>query len=87
MPHPEHMEAGSMELIATISAQQFASDTQRRTQRADQCGADASAMWAIALTSPTVSAALGFRAAQESGSGRSRVEANSPAATQTVGGA
>ena len=87
MAHPEHMESGSMELIASISAQQFASDTQRRTQRADQLAGDAAAMWAVALTTPTTSSAMAQRIATEAGSGRTRIESNSPAGSQTIGGA
>jgi hypothetical protein len=43
-------------------------------------------MWAIAMTSPTVMAAQGMKIASEAGSGRSRIEANSPAGAQTTGG-
>ena len=87
MAHPEHMENGSMQLISTISAQQFASDTQRRTQRADQLSADSAAMWSLSLTTPTVNSAMGQRIATEAGSGRTRIESNSPAGSQTIGGA
>lgn len=62
----------------TAMANEFGACAARRTQRFDQLGADAASMWAVALTSPTVSAGLGYRTAIESGSGRTRVEANRP---------
>lgn len=55
----------------TLSAE-FSASAARRTQRADQLSGDAQAMWSIAMTSPTVSSAMGLRTAQESGSGAAR---------------
>lgn len=52
-----------------------------RLRRMDQLSGDSSSMWAVALTSPTVSSALGFRTAAESGSSRTRAETNAPAST------
>ena len=52
--------------LSGMSAEVAAAST-RRTMRADQLAADAGSMWAVALTSPTISAAMGFRVAQQSG--------------------
>lgn len=38
----------------------------RRIVRADQLAGDSAAMWAVALTSPTILAGMGFRVAQQS---------------------
>ena len=51
---------------------------------ADQLAADSQRMWAIAMTTPTVNAALGFRTATEAGSGRTRLEANRPPETSAA---
>jgi|GEM_PF-4029976 len=39
----------------------------RRISRADQLQGDADRMWAVAMTTPTVLAGMGFRVAQQSG--------------------
>lgn len=62
-------------------ASEFTASNARRTHRADQTAADASAMWAIAMTTPTQNNALSLRTATESGSGRTRAETNEPYAT------
>ena len=62
-----------------ILSRAFAASAQRRTDAADQLASDSQRMWSIAMTSPTVSSAMGFRTATESGSGRTRLEANRPA--------
>jgi hypothetical protein len=64
-----------------LANQAFAASADRRTSRADQLSGDSQAMWAVALTSPTVMAGLGMRVATESGAGRTRLEANRPEET------
>tara|TARA_R100000306_G_scaffold57346_1_gene55472 strand:- start:1091 stop:1393 length:303 start_codon:yes stop_codon:yes gene_type:complete len=76
-------ESGNLTVALTGMANEFGASAARRTQRADQIAADASSMWAVALTSPTVMASMGMRVAQESGTGRSRELINSPG---TAGG-
>ena len=68
-----------------LANQGFAASADRRTSRADQLSGDSQAMWAVALTSPTVMAGLGIRTAQESGSGRTRAETNAPHETGAGG--
>ena len=82
---PEIAESGNLTVALTGMANEFGASAARRTQRADQTSADASALWTISMQSPTVMAALGIRTAQESGAGRTRIEANSPGG-QTTGG-
>lgn len=79
-------EANNMSVALTAMAQEFGAAAGRRVNAADQLSSDSQRMWSIAMTSPTVMAAHGMRIASEAGSGRSRVEANSPVGTQTVGG-
>ena len=84
---PEQIaEKGNMEVVLTGMGGEFGAATGRRVGRFDQIAADAASMWAIAMTSPTVMAAHGMKVASEAGSGRSRIEANSPAGSQTTGG-
>ena len=84
---PEQIsEAGNTIVALTAMADEFGAAAASRVRRHDQIAADASSMWSIAMTSPTVMAAHGMRVAGEAGSGRSRIEANSPAADQTTGG-
>ena len=80
---PEIAESGNLTVALTGMANEFGASAARRTQRADQTSADASALWTISMQSPTVMAAMGMRVAQESGAGRTRIEANSPG---TAGG-
>lgn len=86
-------EAGNVQIALTAmanhtaqSTQEFGAASSARVRRADQIALDSSSMWAIAMTSPTVMTAQGIRMASEAGSGRSRVESNSPASAQTTGG-
>lgn len=51
--------------LSGMTAEVAAAST-RRTIRADQLAGDANAMWAVALTTPTVMAGMGFRVAQQS---------------------
>jgi len=86
MPFPEHTESGNLQLAMSTLVQGFSAGAQRRSDRADQLAGDSAAMWSIAMTTPTVNAGLGFRTANESGAGRTRVEANTPVGPQTQGG-
>ena len=83
---PRYSEMANVQGTMSILLQGHAAGAIRRSDRSDQISADSSAMWSIAMTSPTVMAAHGMKVASEMGSGRSRVEANSPASTQTTGG-
>ena len=78
---PGNTDAGNLGVAYTVMANGTASAGVLRINRFDQLGADAGAMWSIAMTSPTINASLGFRTATESGSGRTRSETNRPAAT------
>lgn len=44
---------------------EFAAASTARTRRADQLSGDSQAMWSIAMTSPTVNSAMGFRTATQ----------------------
>jgi len=79
-------EDGNLAVAMTAMANEFGAAAARRVNGADQLASDSQRMWSIAMTTPTVMAGLGFRTATESGSGRTRVEANTPAANQTTGG-
>lgn len=85
MPFPENVEAGNLQVAMSGLAQGFTALFQLIANRAAQLSGDSQAMWAIAMTSPTVMAAHGMRVAGESGAGRTRVEANTPASSQVVG--
>ena len=52
--------------LSNLAAEQGAAGA-RRINRADQLAADAAAMWAVHLTTPTIFAGMGFRVAQQSG--------------------
>jgi hypothetical protein len=82
---PALAEPGNMAVAMTALANEFGGSAARRSNAADQLAADSQRMWSIAMTSPTVMAAHGMRIASEAGSGRTRVEANTPAAGQTIG--
>lgn len=51
--------------LSNLAAEQAACSA-RRIARADQLAGDSAAMWAVALTTPTVFAGMGFRVAQQS---------------------
>lgn len=78
-------EIGNLSVAMTLMANGAAAAADRRTSASDQLASDSQRMWAIAMTTPTVMAAHGMRIADESGSGRTRVEANTPPSTQIVG--
>lgn len=52
-------------VVSAMSVEAGAASS-RRVARADQLAGDANAMWAVALTTPTVFAGMGFRVAQQS---------------------
>ena len=52
-----------------------------RMRRFDQLAVDTASMWSMHLVSPTQMAAHAMRTAAESGSGRTRIEANHPDVT------
>jgi hypothetical protein len=79
------IEEGNLQVALTGMANGFAASSNLRTQRADQIGADAMAMWSINMTTPSVTSAHGMRVAGESGAGRTRAETNLPAATSAAG--
>ena len=83
---PMNAEENNMSVALTAMAQEFGAAAGRRVNAADQLSSDSQRMWSIAMTSPTVMAAHGMRIASEAGGGRTRVEANTPASSQTVGG-
>jgi hypothetical protein len=56
-----------MAAVMTGMAADAAAGASRRTGRFDQLAADSASMWAVALTTPTVMANMGFRVAQQSG--------------------
>lgn len=56
-------EPGNLQVALTAMANEFGSAAASRVRRFDQLAADAASMWAVALTSPTVMAGMGFQAA------------------------
>lgn len=60
-------EENIMQTILSGMAAEAAAAQARRTSRMDQLSADSASMWAVALTTPNVMAAMGFRVAQQSG--------------------
>lgn len=79
------VDEGNLAVAMTAMANGFGAAATRRNDRADQTAADASAMWAISMQTPSQNAALALRTATESGSGRTRAETNLPAATSASG--
>lgn len=73
-----YVDTGALSVAMTGMASEFGASAARRTHRADQTAADASAMWSIAMTTPTQTAALAYRTATEAGSGQTRREINNP---------
>lgn len=56
-------EPGNLTVAMTAMANEFGGGAARRAGRFDQLAADAASMWAVALTSPTVLAGMGYQAA------------------------
>lgn len=79
-------ESGNLAVAMTALANEFGASAARRASSADQLASDSQRMWAVNMTTPSVMAAHGMRIASEAGAGRTRVEANTPAGTQTTGG-
>ena len=75
------VDPGLLNVALSGLATAAAAATDRRVSAADQLASDSQRMWSIAMTTPTVNAALGYRAATESGSGRTRAETNDPGNT------
>ncbi len=78
------VDSGILTAALSALAGEFTGGAASRIRRMDQLSGDAASMWAVALTSPTVSSAMGYRTAVESGSGRDRVETNAPDATAAL---
>lgn len=56
-----------MSAVLNGQAKDASAAESRRISRMDQLAADSAAMWTVAMTSPTIMAAMGFRVAQQSG--------------------
>ena len=72
MEAPNVTDSSNLTVALTAMANEFGAAAGRRSSSSDQLASDSQRMWSIAMTSPTVSSALGFQTAHESGSGRSR---------------
>ena len=83
---PSMVDEGVLSASLSTFTGEHVSAAALRTRRADQLGADAASMWAIHMTTPSVNMGLGYRAATESGSGRTRSETNNPGNTAAPGG-
>ncbi|OHB78645.1 MAG: hypothetical protein A2W31_15245 [Planctomycetes bacterium RBG_16_64_10] len=70
---------------SALASQGFQAAADARTRAADQLASDSQRMWSIAMTTPTVNAALGYRTVVESGAGRTRAETNRPSETSSAG--
>ena len=57
------MEPCNLQVALTAMGNEFGAAAASRVRRFDQLGADAASMWAVALTSPTVMAGMGYQAA------------------------
>jgi hypothetical protein len=64
---PAAAEENNMQVVLSGMASESAAAQARRTSRMDHLSADSASMWTVAMTSPTVMAAMGFRVAQQSG--------------------
>ena len=75
---PSVVDDGILNAALSTFAGEHTASAARRLGAADQLASDSQRMWSIAMTTPTVNAGLGYRAATESGSGRTRSETNNP---------
>lgn len=75
------VDASAQSSIISGLSGEFAGAAAARVRRMDQIAADTASMWAVAMTTPTVLAGMGFRMASESGSSRTRSETNNPSNT------
>ena len=78
MAFPEHSESGVVQASLSALTANTANAGAILQQRFTQTNSDSAAMWAIAMTTPTVNAAMGQRIATESGSGAARRDVNYP---------
>ena len=83
---PKYTEMGNLGAAHTRMANTTAHVSEQSQMRHSAYMADAMAMWGINMTTPSQNSALALRTAQEAGSGATRVNANVPAGSQTVGG-
>lgn len=63
VPEGQVCEHGNLTVALTGMANEFGAAAARRVSRFDQLASDAASMWAVALTSPTVMAGMGYQAA------------------------
>lgn len=80
------VDPGNLAVAMTVMANAAAAGAARRTDAADQLATNSQYMWTNAMASPTVTAAMGYRTAVESGAGRTRAETNNPGNTAAPGG-
>ena len=79
MAFPEYTELGALQAAMSSLTAATATTGALIQTRAAQLSGDSQAMWSIAMTTPTVNAAMGQRIATESGSGAVRRDVNYPA--------
>jgi len=87
MAAPELYEPGNLSVSMTAMGNEAGAASAMRIRRMDQLAEDAASMWAVAMTTPTVMAGMGYRTMVESGAGRTRAETNNPPNTAAPGGA
>lgn len=86
MAFPEFSEAGNLGIAHSRMANTAAHVNEQSQMAHSAYMASLMPMWGIAMQSPNQMTALALRTAQEAGSGATRVNANTPASSQTVGG-
>lgn len=86
MAFPESSESGVVQAAMSSLTANTANAGSILQQRFTQTNSDSAAMWAIAMTTPTVNAAMGQRIATESGSGATRRDVNYPVGYAPGGG-
>ena len=79
MSFPTYTEMGCLQAAMSSLTAATATTGALIQTRAAQLSGDSQAMWSIAMTTPTVNAAMGQRIATESGSGAVRRDTNYPA--------
>ena len=62
-PEVQQYELGNLQLALTALGNESGAAAAARIRRFDQLSADASSMWAVHLTTPTVFAGMGYQAA------------------------
>lgn len=83
---PKYTEFGVLGMAHSGLAANTASAMSILQQRFVAFNSDAAMVGHTNMWTPSMNASMAYRTAQESGAGRTRVEANTPAGTQTVGG-